>query len=115
MLYVLNLFIAFALKNYSVFTFGIHGLNCFLFYTCAKYLFAAIPQTTLLLTDDERHVLEELQDGKLQKEIKEFSQNTVTKLLKNAMERNLCKTKTELLNRFIKENPVVIESQTACD
>ena len=112
-LYALNLFTAFAIKEYSILTLGINGLNCVLFYTCAKYLFAAIPQTTLLLTDDERHVLEELKSGKLQKQIKEFSQNTITKLLKNAMDRNLCKTKTELLNRYIQENPIMIESQDA--
>ena len=92
-------------------TLGIHGMNCFLFYVCAKYLFAAIPQSTLLLTDDERVVLRELAGGKLQKQIEQFSVNTVTKLLKNAMERNNCKSKTELLHRYLKENPSVSESQ----
>ena len=80
-------------------------MNCFLFYVCAKYLFAAIPQSTLLLTDDERIVLNELAAGKLQKQIEQFSVNTVTKLIKNAMERNNCKSKTELLHKYLKENP----------
>ena len=111
MFYALNVFIAFAIKEREILTLGIHGMNCFLFYVCAKYLFAAIPQSTLLLTDDERVVLRELAGGKLQKQIEQFSVNTVTKLLKNAMERNNCKSKTELLHRYLKENPSVSESQ----
>lgn len=87
-------------------------MNCVLFYCCAKYLFAAVTPTTLLLTDDERSILQELADGKLQKQIDLFSQNTITKMIKRAMERNLCKTKAELLHRYIKENPA-IESQNA--
>lgn len=86
-------------------TLGINGLNCILFYTLAKYLFAMRVQTILLLTDDEKIVLEELADGKLQKEIEQFSQNKVTQILKNAMSRNNCKTKAELLNKYIKEYP----------
>ena len=104
-LYAIAVFIVFALKGYAILTLGIHGLNCVLFYVCARYLFAANPQTTLLLTDDERLVLRELADGKMQKQIEAFSPNKVTKVIKNAMERNGCKTKTELLHRFIKENP----------
>ena len=110
-LYALNVFVAFAARNLAILTLGIHGLNCFLFYTCAKYLFAAITPATLLLTEDERIVLQELAKGKLQKEIQQFSENRVTQILKNAMSRNRCKTKTELLHKFIKENPPEIESQ----
>ena len=105
LLYALTVFIVFALKGYAILTLGIHSLNCVLFYVCARYLFAANPQTTLLLTDDERLVLRELAEGKMQKQIEAFSPNKVTKVIKNAMERNSCKTKTELLHRFIKENP----------
>lgn len=111
MLYSICVFVIFGVKGYAIMTLGIHGLNCFLFYACARYLFAAVPHITLLLTDDERTVLEELAQGKLQKQIEDFSPNTVTKLLKNAQERNKCSTKTELLHRYIKENPA-IESQT---
>lgn len=110
-LYAIAVFIVFALKGYAILTLGIHGLNCVLFYVCARYLFAAIPQTTLLLTDDERLVLCELAEGKMQKQIEAFSPNKVTKVIKNAMERNHCKTKTELLHRFIKENPPAAKSE----
>lgn len=107
--YTINVFIALAMKNSALLTLGIHGLNCFLFYCCAKYLFQAITPSTLLLTDDERKVLGELSKGKLQKQIDLFSQNTITKIIRNAMERNLCKTKNELIQKYIKENPT--ESQ----
>ena len=113
-LYALNVFTALAFRKCEILTLGIHGMNCFLFYTCAKYLFAAITPAALLLTDDERLVLTELAAGKLQKQIEQFSQNTVTRLIKNAMSRNMCKSKAELLNRFMKENPNanVSESQS---
>lgn len=117
-LYAINLCIALTMKNCEILTLGIHGLNCFLFYACAKYLFAAVTPSTLLLTDDERDVLQELADGKLQKQIDIFSQNTITRLLKNAMERNFCKTKTELIHKFMLENPKntnAIESQIDYD
>ena len=70
---------------------------------------------TLMLTDDERIVLRELANGKLQKEIVEFSENRVTQIIKNAMSRNNCKSKAELLQKFIREHPqeLRIESQNA--
>ena len=95
----------FAVKNYAIMTLGINGLNCILFYTLAKYLFATKVQTTLLLTDDERTVLEELASGKLQKEITDFTENRVTQIIKNAMIRNGCKSKAELQQKYIAEYP----------
>ena len=112
-MYIINLCIALSMQNCEILTLAIHGLNCFLFFACAKYLFAAITPSTLLLTDDERNVLQELAAGKMQKQIEIFSQNTITKLLKNAQERNLCKTKAELIHRFMQEtsfNSNAIES-----
>lgn len=116
-LYALNLFIAFAVKQYAIMTLGINALNCILFYTLAKYLFASKVQSVLLLTDDERTVLEELASGKLQKEIEQFTENQVTQIIKNAVSRNLCKSKAELLQKYIKEYPErrVTESQDAED
>lgn len=116
-LYALNLFVAFAVKQYSIMTLGINGLNCILFYTLAKYLFATRIQAVLLLTDDERYVLEQLASGKLQKEINEFSENKVTQIIKNAMVRNGCKSKAELQQKYIAEYPerIKIESQNDSD
>ena len=104
-LYALNLFVSFAVKQYSIMALGINALNCILFYTLAKYLFATKVQAVLLLTDDERTVLEELAGGKLQKEIEQFTENQVTQIIKNAVSRNLCKSKAELLQKYIKEYP----------
>ena len=104
-LYAINLFVSFAVKQYAIMTLGINALNCILFYMLAKYLFATRVQAVLLLTDDERIVLEELAGGKLQKEITDFSENRVTQIIKNAMSRNLCKSKAELLQKYITEYP----------
>ncbi|MBO7712192.1 MAG: hypothetical protein J6S85_01655 [Methanobrevibacter sp.] len=117
LLYLLNVFVALAIKKCSILAFGIHILNCVFFYLAAKYLFAAITPETLLLTDEEKHVLEEIAKGKLQKEINKFSQNTITKLIKSAMSRNMCKSKAELMQKYLKEYPerIEIESQEICD
>ena len=101
--YIIAVFVVFTLKGHAIMTLGIHGLNCLLFYSCARYLFAAKAQTALLLTDDERVVLSELAEGKLQKQITQFSPNTVTKLIKNAQERNGCKSKVELIHKYTQE------------
>lgn len=117
LIYAMNVFIALALKKCEILTLGIHGLNCLLFYFCAKFVFDSAKPKALLLTDDERAVLKEMAGGKLQKQIDLFSQNTITKLLKNAMERNLCKTKAELIHKYLQENPEspATESQKSCD
>ena len=66
-----------------------------------NYVFIPNKPETLNLTEDEKIILSELAKGKLQKQIEGYHQNTVTRHLKNAMERNLCKTKTELLQKYI--------------
>ena len=114
-LYAINLFVSFAVKEYAIMTLGINALNCILFYMLAKYLFATRVQAVLLLTDDERIVLEELASGKLQKEITDFSENRVTQIIKNAMSRNLCKSKAELLQKYITEYPERRQSQSQED
>ena len=111
-LYAINLFVAFAVKNYAILTLGINGCNCILFYTMAKYLFSRKVHTVLLLTDDERYVLTALAKGKLQKEIDKFSENQVTQILKNARIRNQCESKAELLNKYMMENPKCLEVES---
>lgn len=111
--YAIDVFIVFAYREFALLAVAIHFLNCVFYYLATNLFLRFETKSTLLLTDDERVVLSELAEGKLQKQIEAFSPNTVTKLLKNAMERNRCKTKTELLHRFIKEKPEsrAIESQ----
>jgi DNA-binding CsgD family transcriptional regulator len=113
--YAIDVFVIFAIKQYAILTLGIHGLNCLLFYLLSTRVFGFVQETTLLLTDDERLVLSELAAGKMQKQIDQFSQNTITKLIKNAQMRNNCKSKTELIHRFMKENPQALEMQSQND
>ena len=109
-IYGANIIPALVYRQNELPTIGIHVLNCI--WICSFIEFVVIKKTsqTLTLTGEERLILSELSKGKLQKEIKNFSPNTVTKHLKNAMERNKCCTKTELLHKYIKESPA-IESQ----
>lgn len=110
-LYGCNLIPALVYRQNELPTIGIHALNCAWITVFVLLVVLKRPIKTLQLTDDERTVLTELAAGKLQKEIVQFSENQVTQLLKNAVSRNRCKSKAELLNKFIKENPNMTESQ----
>ena len=102
-LYVINCFIALTIRHMQVPTIGIHTVNCILIYFYVHYIFKPkIPQK-LVLTDAEREILQALKEGKQQKEIDSYSPNTITRKIKDAMERNLCKTKAELLQKYIEE------------
>ena len=102
-IYGANLIPALVYRQNEIPTIGIHVLNCT--WIVAFIEFVVLRKSkTLQLTDNERSVLSQLAEGKLQKEVEPFTQNQVTQILKNAMSRNMCKTKAELLNRFIKEN-----------
>ena len=112
-IYGMNLIPAFVYRQNEIPTIGIHVLNCTWITAFILLVVLRKKPKNLQLTDDERVVLVQLAEGKLQKEVEPFSQNQVTQILKNAMNRNMCKTKQELLNLFIKENHEnsVIESQ----
>lgn len=103
-IYGANLIPALVYRQNEIPTIGIHVLNCTWIVAFIELVVLKKKTNTLQLTDDERKVLDQMADGKLQKEVEPFTQNQVTKLLQNAQSRNMCKTKTELLNRFIKEN-----------
>jgi hypothetical protein len=66
-------------------------------------LFTVNPAVTLKLTDDERKILDEMLDGKMQKEIEIFSAQTISAKVKAARERNLCETTAELLSMYTTE------------
>ena len=102
-LYGANLIPALVYRQNELPTIGIHVLNCAWIVAFVEFVVLR-KNKTLQLTDNERVVLTQLAEGKLQKEVEQFTQNQVTQILKNAMSRNMCKTKAELLNRFIKEN-----------
>ncbi len=103
-IYGANLIPALVYRQNELPTIGIHVLNCIWITAFIEQVVIKKQPKTLQLTDDERTVLSQLAEGKLQKEVEPFTQNQVTQILKNAMNRNMCKTKQELLNLFIKEN-----------
>ena len=106
-IYGANLIPALVYRQNEIPTLGIHVLNCAWFVVLVEYIILKRTHTALKLTKDERVVLNELAAGKLQKEIEQFSENQVTQIIKNAVSRNQCKSKTELLNKYMKENPSV--------
>ena len=100
-IYIANVAIAFKIKNLDIIAFCIHCIYTIMFGIKINYVFIPNKPETLNLTEDEKLILSELAKGKLQKQIEGYHQNIVTKYIKNAMERNMCKTKTELLQKFI--------------
>jgi len=100
-IYILNVIISYKLKNLDIIAFCIHCVYTVMFGIKINYVFIPNKPEVLNLTEDEKIILEELAKGKLQKQIEGYHQNTVTKYLRNAMDRNMCKTKTELLQKYI--------------
>ncbi len=107
-IYVINVFIAYSQKQLGITPFLIHILYCVMFYTKINYVFAVHKPESMNLTEDERKILKELAEGKMQKEIELFSQQTISQKLKNARERNLCDSTTELLSLYITETGMKI-------
>lgn len=103
-IYGANLIPALVYRQNELPTLGIHVLNCTWITVFIEFVVMKKKTKSLQLTEDERVVLIQLAEGKLQKEVEPFTQNQVTQILKNAMSRNMCKTKQELLNLYIKEN-----------
>lgn len=58
------------------------------------------PIEPLKLEEKEEVIIRQLAEGKLMKEIEDFSKNTKTKYLHSAMERNGCSTPEELTARY---------------
>ena len=100
-IYILNVIISYKLKNLDIIAFCIHCVYTVMFGIKINYVFIPNKPEVLNLTEDEKFILNELAKGKLQKQIEGYHQNTVTKYLRNAMERNMCKTKNELLQKYM--------------
>ena len=103
-IYLINVFIAFSLKRFGITPFIIHIIYCVLFYIKMNYVFEIHKPDKLNLTEDEKAILFELAKNKLQKEIDLFSQHTISQKLKNARERNMIETTSELVEKFKKSN-----------
>lgn len=102
--YTINVFISFSLKQLIPIAILIHFIYLGLFLLITLSIYKVKPSRTLNLKDDERYILDQLKVGKLQKEIEGYSQQTITAKLKNARERNMCESTTELLSKYTLEN-----------
>lgn len=103
-IYLVNVFVAFSLKRFGITPFIIHIIYCIMFYIKINYVFEIHKPEKLNLTEDEKSILSELAKNKLQKEIDLFSQQTISQKLKNARERNMIETTSELVEKFKKSN-----------
>ena len=99
-IYSINVFISFSLKQLIPIAILIHFIYLGLFLLITISIYKVKPSRTLNLKEDERYILNQLMDGKLQKEIERYSQQTITAKLKNAKERNMCESTTELLTIY---------------
>ena len=102
-IYLVNVFIAYTIKRLGITPFAIHLIYCVMFYTKMNYVFAIHKPEKLNLTDSERQILDLKLQGKMQKEIDLYSQQTITAKMKAARERNLCETTEELMAKYAKE------------
>lgn len=109
-LYVLEIVIIATLRDKTPVHIAIHFCNCMIMYYTLNYLLKpSVLKNKLELTTDETMIIEELLQGKQQKEIIGFSANTVTNKLKQARERNHIATTEELLQRYLTyKNKIVI-------
>lgn len=101
--YFVNVVISYTLKRLGIIPFLIHITYIAMFSIKTKYIFAVNKPSKLNLTDDERLILNELLEGKMQKEIELYSQQTITAKIKNARERNMCDTTSTLLAKYAME------------
>ena len=102
-IYLVNVFVAYTMKRLGITPFMIHLIYCVMFYTKMNYVFAIHKPEKLNLTDSERQILDLKLQGKQQKEIDLYSQQTISAKMKSARERNLCETTEELMAKYAKE------------
>jgi DNA-binding CsgD family transcriptional regulator len=103
-IYLVNVVIAYTMKQLGIIPFLIHVTYIFMFQTKINYVFKINTPEKLNLTDSERQILDLKLQGKQQKEIDLYSQQTISAKMKSARERNLCETTEELMAKYAKEN-----------
>jgi hypothetical protein len=99
-IYLANIVVSFSLKHLDIVAFLIHIVYIYMFQTKISYVFTVNKPSKLNLAEDEKAILNELLEGKKQKEIGLYSQTTITQKLKNARERNFCESTPELLAKY---------------
>lgn len=105
LIYIANVAISFKLQHLDIIAFCIHVIYTIMFGIKINYVFIPKKIAKLKLAEDERIVLESLASGMLQKEIVQFTENQVTQIIKNAISRNMCKSKAELMQKYLSEFP----------
>ena len=101
-LYVTDIFIVASIHNKQPFYIYVHLLGCLGYCIAMWKLKSSISNNKRLkLLPDEIKILTYLSEGRLQKEILEFSENTVYRKLKEARIRNGIKDNEELLMIFM--------------
>lgn len=102
-IYIVNIFIVATLHGKQPYHLFSHFIGCGMLILSVqklKYGKIAILNNKLDLTNDEVLILDELSKGKQQKEIEQFSQNTVGNKLKQARTRNNITTTDELIRLY---------------
>lgn len=102
-LFLLNMLCSFDMQRLPPAAGGIQICYWLMYETLKVWLFTVNPAHVLNLTEDEKQILNEMLEGKKQKEIEVFSQPTITAKLKSARERNLCETTADLLAKYARE------------
>lgn len=109
-LYIVDVVIVCMHHNKDLVHFIIHIVNCaFIFFASNKcldfyhknYIFE---EKKLILDEVDVYILNELASGARQKEIKGYSENTVSKRLKKCRELNNCASNSELLLKFLHQS-----------
>ena len=103
-IYGINVFVSFSFKQLIPIAILIHFIYLGLFLIITLEIYKVKAAKTLKLKDDEKYILDQLKEGKLQKEIGRWSQQSITAKLKNARERNMIETTSELLAQYTIEN-----------
>lgn len=100
-LYAIDIIVVATLRDKTPVHLAIHFGNCVLIFYAMNFLLKpSISSKKLELTSDEIYILDEMLQGKQQKEIQNFSANTVTNKLRSARERNNIATTDELLQKY---------------
>jgi len=102
-IFMLNMLCSFNMQRLPSTSAGFQICYWLMYNFYKEWLFNVKPAATLKLTDDERMILNELIEGKMQKEIDLYSPQTITAKIKSARERNLCETTAELLSMYTTE------------
>lgn len=100
LIYFITSTLAFMYNSEKLYHYFIHITRCGYFYLLISFITSKLEKIKLDLTKDETLILRQLSLGLQQKEIKEFSKNTVTKKLRAARERNKITSNYELIVKY---------------